>query len=538
MRRYWPIVLLLPGLLLVPPSARAGEKSDPPSVVVRVQSLDALLKNLNLVVKLVGQEEAARQIEGLVKSKIGNKGLEGIDPARPFGAYVRFGKAIDDIHGAILVPMVDQKAFLGLLENLSLEVKKDQDGIYTYKTNKNIDVYFRFANQYLFITTVNTESIQDKNLVDPAKALSLPGSATISVLARIDQIPNDAKLIALAQLEETFLTAQRNAPANETKAQEEFRLAMLRDVHKMTANVIREAGDIRFDLEVNDKSKEMTVNLSVVGKPGSALATAIQTLGDLKSPLAGMLSKDNAFQGSFHLALPDSLRGALGKVIDEAAERSLEGIQDAAKKKQADSLFKALSPSAKAGEFQLVAAAIGPRNQQYTLVAALKLQDGDKLGATIHGLIKDALNDLPPDQRARVQLDFDSAGGVKIHKFHLPSDKNIDALVKMTGDDHLYLAFRKDALFLAMGNDALSTLKAAAGKTDSVGSSPFVFDFDIARMAGLMAQTKDQRDLAAKLFSAGQSGRVRLSMDGGNALTARLQIQLSALEFLVKLKDK
>lgn len=540
MRRILSIAFLLPVLCFLTPALCAGEKSTTPSVVVRVQSLNALLQNLNLVVKLVGQEEAARQIEGLVKSKIGAKGLEGVDPGRPFGAYVRFGKALDDIHGALLVPMADPKTFLGLHENLSLEVKKNQDGIYTYKTKQNIDVYFRFANKYLFVTTVNTESIQDKNLVDPATALALPGSATISVLARVDQIPNEAKLLAFAQLDEAFRAAEKNAPANETKAQEEFRLASLREVHKLTGKVIRESGAVRLDLDVNDKSKELTVNFSIEGKSGSELAKTIQSLGDLKSPLAAILSKDNAFQGTFHLALPDAIRTAFGKVIDEASEKSLQGIQDPAKKKQAETLFQALSPSAKAGEFQVVAAAMGPTNKdnpQYTLIAAVKLQDGDTLGKTVYDLLKDALNTLPPEQRKRVQLDFDSAGAIKIHKFQLPGDKTIEALSKITGDDQLYLAFRNDALFLAMGKDALTALKSAAGKTENAASVPFVFDFDVARMAGLMAQTKEQRDLAATLFAAGQTGRVRLTIAGGSTLHARLQLQLNVLEFLMKMKE-
>src|SRR5438876_588597 len=113
MRRAWVCVVGLPVALLMAPGARAQEKAaDTPTVVVRVASLNALLQNLNLVVKLVGQEEAANQIEGLIKGKIGKKGLEGIDPARPLGAYVRFGKALDEVNGAILVPIADEKTFL------------------------------------------------------------------------------------------------------------------------------------------------------------------------------------------------------------------------------------------------------------------------------------------------------------------------------------------------------------------------------------------------------------------------------------------
>src|SRR6266850_786593 len=100
MRRFGLAALFVPFLLVAAPALHAGEA---PAVVVRVKSLDVLVQNVNLVVRLVGQEEYAKQIEGLIKSKIGKKGLEGIDPTRPFGAYVRFGKNLDDVSGAILI---------------------------------------------------------------------------------------------------------------------------------------------------------------------------------------------------------------------------------------------------------------------------------------------------------------------------------------------------------------------------------------------------------------------------------------------------
>lgn len=540
MRRSWMAVWCLPVLLLIVPAARAqGKPVDTPAIVVRVSSLNALLQNLNLVVKLVGQEEAAHQIEGLFKSKVGKKGIEGIDPARPIGAYVRFGKAIDQVSGAILIPMADEKTFLALLDNLSVNYAKDKDGIYTHKTKQNVDVYFRFAHKYLYITSINTESILDKNLPNPAKALAVATNAAISIVARVDQIPNDAKLIALAQLEDSILAAQKKPQPGETKVQEAFRVALLRDVNKLGANLIREAGEVRFDLDISDKTKELTVNLSVTAKTGSELAKTIKAIGDLKSPLAGVLQKDVAFQGAFHLALPDELNTAFGKVIDEVTQKSLEGIQNAGKKKQAEKLFKALLPTAKSGEFQVVAAVLGPKQDRYTFVGAVKLKDGIKLGTTIHDLVKEALNEIPAAEREKIQLNFDGVGAVKIHKFQLPKDaKTDDLLQQVAGDNHLYVAFREDALFLALGKDALPALKSALGKTDSAASLPLVFDFDVARMAKLMAKTPEHKDLADKLFPAGKTGRVRLSIAGGTSLNARLQLQLNVLEFLVKLQEK
>src|SRR5581483_1464986 len=116
MRRRWLGSLAVLLFLLPPAPARAQE---PPAIVVRVRSLDSVLQNARQLVTLTGEEAAARQIEGLLKAKVGTKGIEGIDPARPLGAYVRFGKDIEDISGAVLVPIADEKAFLDLLERLN-----------------------------------------------------------------------------------------------------------------------------------------------------------------------------------------------------------------------------------------------------------------------------------------------------------------------------------------------------------------------------------------------------------------------------------
>jgi hypothetical protein len=539
MHRVLPALICILLIPLFVPDVQANEKpADAPAVVVRAKSLNALLQNMNLVVRLVGQEDAASQIESLVKSKIGKNGIEGIDPARPFGAYVRFGKGIDDVKGAILIPMTDEKTFLALLDNLDVKYTKDKDGIYTHRANKNVDLYFRFANDYLYLTSLNTESIQTKNLPDPAKALALPGDAAFAVVARIDQIPDGAKLIALGQLDDVIEAAKKAAVPNETKAQEEFRSALLTDAHQFGKSLIREAAEIRFDLDVSEKTKEMTVNFKVTAKPGSDLAKTIKAMGDLKSPLAGIVKDNVAFQGGVHLAWPKALHAAVGGLIDEVKENGLKGIQTEDKRKQARRLFDAMMPSAKAGEFQIAAAVVGPQAERYTFIAALKLKDGDKLAKTAHDLLTEAINEIPADKRDKFKLDFASVGPIKIHKFEIPKDGKIDAFLdNVAGDNQLYVAFRDDALFLAIGKEALTTLKAAVAKKDSLPSQPFLFDFDVARMATLMAQTDEQKKLAAKLFPPGENGRVRLAIDGGTSLTSRLQMRLSVLEFLVKLKN-
>src|SRR5207247_1080269 len=108
--------------------------------------------------------------------------------------------------------------------------------------------------------------------------------ATISILARVDQIPDGAKLIALGELEKAIDDAQKKAQPNETKIQEEFRVALLREAFKFGSSVIREAAEMRLDLDISDKTKDMTVRFGVTGKTGSELAKTIKTIGSQQSP--------------------------------------------------------------------------------------------------------------------------------------------------------------------------------------------------------------------------------------------------------------
>src|SRR5713101_4229696 len=150
-------------------SAQDTKKSTPPTVVVRVRSVDTVIDNVKLVVALAGRENIAQQIEGLIKTKVGPKGLEGIDPKRPFGGYARFTEELEVPAGVLMVPIADENAFLGWLENLNFKASKDEQGLYTVKTGLPVDVYFRFANKYAYVTAHNREGVDPANLIEPGK---------------------------------------------------------------------------------------------------------------------------------------------------------------------------------------------------------------------------------------------------------------------------------------------------------------------------------------------------------------------------------
>jgi hypothetical protein len=540
MRLKWLTGLALALLLAaLPAAARAGDRAaDEPTVVIRIQSINTVFRNIKLLASLAGREEAGAQIEALIKAKAGKNGIEGVDPNRPLGAYVRFGKELEDLGGAILVPIADEKAFVTLLENLNLQPSKGKDDIYTVQA-KNVALYVRFANRYAYISGVNIDNLSDRKLLDPAKVLGGKEGVALSVGVRLDQVPDAAKLLAVQTFRQNLEDAQQKAPANETPAQKAFRLAASRQLLQSVENVLKDGKKVTLSLDINEQSKDFVVEFSLTGQGGTDLAKTLQNLGQSPSLFAGNLRKDSAIQGLAHAALPKPLRDEFLKVLDEGAKKGLDDIQDDAKRAQAQKLFDALRPTFAQAELDAFIGFAGPVGKFYTALAAVKVQDGDKLGATVHDLITDALKTMPAEQKDKVHLDETSVGGVKVHRFELPRDaKNEKAFDEVLGDNNLYVAFRKDAVFFAIGKEGLSTLKDAVAATGAKAGPVLRFDFDVPRMVPIIAKTPAQRDLAQKLFKSGEDGLIRFTITGGPALTARLTMRLNTLEFFAKAKDK
>lgn len=530
-------------LVLTAATARAGapKPDTPPAIVVRVGSLDAVLQNVKLLVSLAGREEAARQIEGLVKGKVGPKGLEGIDTNRPVGAYVHFGKKIEEVSGAVLVPIADEKSFLALLENLNVLFTKDKKGIYTIQTGKVSDVYFRFANGYAYFTGISANNLLDERLPDPRTVLAGAGSATVSAVVRLDLIPETAKALAQSQLEESLNKERAKKQPGETAAEKAFRVALLDEISKTVAALMKEGGAVRLDINVDKAKRDFAVKFSLAGKSGSALTRSLEALGRAKSPFAGILTKNVAFLGALDLSLPGEVKKAFLRVVDDAVEKSLAGIGDEKKKRQAEELVAVLMPSVKGGEFDGFLGLVGPTDKQYTLLSGLKLRDGAKVERTMRGLVEDALKQMPDAQKKYIKLDFAKVGGVTIHRFELAAaagGKDALAFEALLGDRMLYVAFREDAVFTALGKGSLKVLEQAVASKGTAVAPVFVLKLDAARMAPVLAKTPEHRDLARKLFTGGADSEIRLVIEGGPALTIRLEMQLTALEFFAKMNQK
>jgi hypothetical protein len=530
MRLRWFSVPALLGLLVASLPAQAQEKQgSPPMVVVRIRSIDTVFSNAKLLAKLVGKEELGRQVEGIIKAKTGPNGLDGIDTKRPLGFYTKVGSDLSDVAGVALIPISDEKAFLGLLENLNFPATKGENGIYKIEPNGPLPVEldFRFANNYAYVTAINLDAISKANLIPPATLFPPKQNAMVSATIRIDQIPDVAKQIALQQIDDALAKEKEKKLPGETDKAREMREKTLDAIGNDMAAVIREGKNLSALLDIDAAKQQVKAEISLSAKPDTKLATRFEDLGKSKSLFGGLAAKTNAAAALVHVAVPTELRQAFIAAVEEGVKKGLAKETDEGKRAQARKFLLSLEPTLKAGELDTTFILRGPsEDKHYTVIAGLKLKDGLEVEKTLRGILKD----LPPAERAMIKLDTESAGDVKIHQIDAQSKYDRKAREAL-GDNPIYIAFRSDAALLTLGTGGLNAIKEAVAAEPTV-TAPVQLQISLARLAPAFARTEQQKDVVRKVFGPDNAGQIRVTLEGGPAVRLRLTADLSVVQFL------
>jgi hypothetical protein len=534
MSKRWILVFCC--LLPVVPARAAEEGPVRPGLVLRFNSLEELLADARYLAKLADREELFQQAEGLLKSLVGDKGLAGFDPKKPIGFYANIGPNGIDSTGALLIPIADEKAVLGLLEKFGIKVDKGKDGLYTIATEQMpFPIVFRFARGYAFVTlgVPGNEKmlLKDSNL-DPAIVFPKGPDGTASLTLHLDRVPAKLKELILGQVELRLADLKEKEEPGETKAERDFRVALIDEAGTRFKSLLKDGGVLCLRLDMDRHSGDLNAALSVAGKSGSPLAMEIANLGQAQSLAVSLLGTDNALRLAAAVALPETLRKALAPVLEEEKKKDVEKARDDAGREALKRFLDALLPTLKAAELNGGAVLRGPSTAgTYTLVGVARLQQGKPLEKEIR-----EVNKLLPLEPGTPRATFDVAkiGEVSIHR--LEPSKADAAYRKLFGDNPVYFAFRADALTVSAGDKALDALKEALVATPMPGKL-FEAEMSLSRLAPALGATNPAVPEAAKKAFAGktEADKVRLTLEGGPALQLKLSVKAPLITFFSEL---
>jgi hypothetical protein len=535
----WFLGLTLLSLAAVPGPVRAAaaEGATTPTLVVKVRSLDGLFADIQYVAKLAGREEEAKQLQALLKSRAGPKGLEGIDTHRPLGLYASIDANVTESTGVVLVPISDEKAFLNLLENLNFKAKKEEDSIYSITPeNLPVPIYLRFANGYVYAAAREKTALSKNKLLDPAKVLATKPNETLAATFRIDQIPDVFKQLITNQVEVKLAELEDQKQPGETEAQRKVRVQAAKETARQIGALINEGRELAFCLGINHQAQDVFAELSLSAKPNSQLAAQISASAPSSSIFAGLRSPSSAVAIFVHGAIPENARQQFVKSVDDAFHSAIDKEKDPSKRAVAEKLYAAIQPTLKAGELDAAVDVRGPTtNSHYAVLAALKLKDGQKLQT----VLRDLRQQLPESERSKIKLDAETAGSVKIDRLDF-QDQFDEQAKALFGKNPLYVAFRSDAVFVAGGDGGLNLLKDGLALQPGV-LPPFKFDVSVSRLAPIMAQKQkaDVKAVAQKAFGGvgKDNDRIQMLAEGGATAKFRVEIKADVIKFF-SLLDK
>jgi hypothetical protein len=530
-----PIFAILLGLsVMLPALARADDKqdakNDKPGVFLRFAALDQLRGDFRYLGEVVGEGERAKQLDELIKSKLGEKGLEGIDPKKPLGAYGWVGAFGIDSKAVILVPVAKQKAFLDLVsDTLDVKPEKGDDDVYTFNLEKlPFPLYLRFANGYAYIT------VRDKEVLDKDKLLApeavLPGAmvGTASLTVNIEEIPEDLKEKALAVIENQLAGLKDKEMPTHTEAQKKFRDAAVDELSAQVKSLFQHGGATTLRLDLDRKDGDLSLTVNVAGKPGSPLANKIRDLGQAKSLTAALLHPNSAFAVELNVSLPEKLRALLVPALQDAEKQVLAHAKDDGQREVLKTLVDGIMPTLKAAELDAAIDLRGPSEKGgYTLVGAIKIKDQAK----IQNSLRKASAHFPKEIKLITSSEAEKADQIRIDRLGPDKELKNDGQRSLGGNPG-YLTFRNNLLLLGAGEKGDNALKEAQKAAATPGK---VIDLQVAlgRMVTLFEDDPTQVAIARKVFGDGKDNdRLRLSVEGGNALTLRLSLKAKLIDYV------
>jgi hypothetical protein len=520
---------VLLGLTLVLPmriqaADEQAAKNDKPAVTLRFASLDHLRGDFRYIAEVVGQAEKAKQLEGIIKSKLGEKGLEGIDNKKPIGAYGWVGKSGIDSEVVFLVPIADKKAFLDFIQTtFDVSPDKGDDDVYTVVEKVPTPVYFRFANDYAYITARDKDVLAKDKLLTPAVVLPAAQIGTVSLTVNIDQIPDNLKEMALGVIENQLSAGKEKDMPGHTEAQKQLRDGIIDEVGARIKSLFNDGGETTLRLDLDRQAGDVSLTATVAGKPGSPLAKTIHQLGQIKSVTAPLLHPHSAFKGELNVSLPEKLQALLGPALKDAEKQALAKAKNDSEREVLNTLLEGIMPTLKAAELDTAFDLQGPNDKGvFTLLGGIKIKDGAKLEQSFR---KSAAR-----YPKVIQLDAEKVDELNIHRIN--PDKNLKAGARKTlGDNPLYVAIRENVLLLGAGENGLSALKKGLSASPTTGKV-MELQMALARLAPL-SDDETAAAIARKVFTGDKDNdRFSLSLEGGKALTLRLSLKVKLLDYV------
>jgi len=550
---------------------------DPPGATiplffVQVQSLERLQESLSQLAGTVGREKGFN--DGLLRFKksISALGLEGVEPGKPWGVYIRLSDDFSAWALVVLAPITDESKFLRLLTDLTFE-KESQTGDLTafrvpplpaglalpipipmfagshpHDTGRLSSpvpsqiplqlperIYARFAEGYAHILLAG-----DPNLLVGSKLLPAPplfanhDGKLLTATFRIDRIPLAKRQDLTNQIRDQSMMLV-SAIANETLR--DFARLISAPLADFTSSLLQDGRNISLLVDLDRKTQALLLDLYLQGQKASSLEGRLAALALPSSTMAALPSEEAALGLLLHARLPEALRKALPAAVSNATRSILSDIKDPNEREKQETIFVTLGPTFAAGELDFAAALCGNENGKGpSSVAAVKIANGQELD----NLMQRVANE-PQNKEIRGLIDFqaEQLDGSVAHRINWHRYDNAFARANF-GANPSYMVFRPDVLIVSTGYEGKQLVEQALRATRK--PPPADTKSPLARLTINLQKLFQSPVVGLKtpatrptMLTDEHPGRFRVELAGGDSLRLHVRMELSFLRFVASL---
>jgi hypothetical protein len=530
--RCWAVAAVAVAAALVGAGRAAAQPE--PTVEVRLRSVNDLLDKAEYVGGVLGQDEPVRQARELVKQlSADGKGVEGIDPKRPFGAYAVVTQDVANSPVVIMVPIADEERFLqALKDRAGIVPEKGEAGTHKIEVPFLGETHLKFANGYLYAAR-DPKHIAGKDLVTPKAFFAKDDGSALSVLVRVDRIPDDLKELFLGQFEMGLQQGLKQDEGN--AAEKKFKGLFFDSLTGGTKMVLDDAKEVSLKVFVDPKGDDLSAEFTLTPKAGTPLAKTIAGLGGKPSLPAGIVAgKNTVGQGGAKLEMTPEMKKKFATVVDDLIAQAVKEA-NANEREVAQRVLDTLAPTFKSGELDAAAALVGPDAKGfYRVIAAASVKDGKE----IEKLLKEFAPHIPPEA-VEITFDADKVGKFAIHKVVLKDTD--DEFDRIFGTKNLWLATSDDCVAVSVEPDG-ATLKAGL-EAKPVTANVLNVEVSLAKVLPLAMKDLKPDEVKALIKDAfgndppAGKDTINVSVTGGDRLTARLKVKGKALRLATTLEQ-
>jgi len=440
-----------------------------PAVTFQAQSVGRILGDARAVVGTLADKKAVDSINDGIKAKLGEKGFAGLDLGRPVLGYVHLPADPAKAVGVLVVPVTEEKAFLGFFERLTgATPKAEAGGLYTVPApDPGMAIGLRFADGYAYLAAGAKGAglaavLAADELVPTAKLLDPAEQSLLAMRVQFDRLPKELRTQAQDYINRGKKAAGMLPFPPELMSPVEKALLQGLALGERWLKLSEGAKEatVRFTLDV--PAAEIGAEFTVVPRPGSELGKELAARKATSNRFAGIITKDTAV--GFVTRLPffnKELRTAGTEGLD-AALKAVGGLGGPTGELLQEAL-KGAKRTVATGEFDVAGSFRGPnKDGHFTGVLAVAFEDTAALEKAVKGVI-DA--EAPPEFQKLVKWNAEKVGGVSIHLIE------VGKLVGNPGwlggpekglggpDTNVAMAFTPKAAYAAVGPDAVAAVK-------------------------------------------------------------------------------